>query len=171
MNVPEAFTRKLGPLPVWAWGVGAGVGLALYRAKVAKQSESSPRAGTRQYVPEGIADFEFVTTAAQRIPNILASLKVPSRSMAESSTLGNADPNALRAAQLRETWDTYIAGHVLTDENVERPTPMPIGYGAAMEPGQPTPVYNPTPTSSGTRTPISPSSDWNAPVYAVSGTR
>jgi hypothetical protein len=32
-NVRQALTRKLGPLPVWAWALIAGIGLYMYRAR------------------------------------------------------------------------------------------------------------------------------------------
>jgi hypothetical protein len=64
MNLPPALTKKLGPFPVWAWGVAVtgGIVLGLYlrhRAKSSSTQSTDPNAGLdalNGYSGFGVAD-------------------------------------------------------------------------------------------------------------------
>jgi hypothetical protein len=64
-NLKNALTRKLGPLPVWAWAIVAFGGLWYYRNKTANATQSGTGTGSVGQATQHSEPFDHFTSQDQ----------------------------------------------------------------------------------------------------------
>lgn len=171
MSIGENLTTKLGPLPVWSWGVLAGVGIvggkALYgklRPSTAPASDAAPTTGpageaapAASSVPATSSEAGSFMAAGTYVPS--GAYTVPTTESSASSlkptdndewartaiTLVVAQNTALGTIEVTEAIRAYVDGRAVTDKQAAI---IELGLRAVGSPPYPVPpinVVNPTP--------------------------
>lgn len=163
MNIKEGLTRKIGPLPAWAWGAGVGVIIAVYMFYARRNRATDSPDTTDEFLatsgwPIGAPYTSGVLPGGAGIDNysLMSEMQALFRTMSEEQREAALEREASwresQAAMLEQMTGAFGAFGAGLSESIERlqvvttpvaiPEPQPAPAPAPPPPPSPSP---PTP--------------------------
>ena len=127
MDIKATFTRKIGPLPMWAWAVGGGVGIGLY-IRHRRATQVTATSDTTSTDTSSDVSSPYTDSLASGIPGDFAG---GGYSGPSASDLSDAVAAGLA------TWQAQQPAPVTTDPNapgVAQQAPVPIAITVQSAP-------------------------------------